>query len=54
MSILENMTILEAAELIRCEAEKIAKEKGITNQEAWKSLLKDIKIKLEGEHNARI
>ncbi|MDI6260450.1 hypothetical protein QJK44_09125 [Clostridioides difficile] len=41
------MGILEGAELIRDIAQKIAKEKGITEQEAWKEAIKEFKEKYE-------
>lgn len=43
MSILDNMTIFEAAELIRDRAKEIAIEKNITEQEAWDEMLEEIK-----------
>lgn len=39
------MDILEAAEQLRNAAEKVAKEKGITVQQAWNEALKDFKKK---------
>ncbi|HID1127856.1 hypothetical protein [Clostridioides difficile] len=41
------MGILEGAELIRDIAQKIAKEKGITEQEAWNEAIKEFKEKYE-------
>ncbi|WP_164489066.1 hypothetical protein [Romboutsia sp. Marseille-P6047] len=48
MSILEIMTIREAAEHLRDISIKIANEKGITKEEAWDLLMEELKIQLGG------
>lgn len=48
MQILDEMTITEAAELIRLKAIEVKKEKNITEQEAFKVILSDIEKHLGG------
>ena len=48
MSILEIMTIKEAAEHLRDMSLKIADEKGIPKEEAWDLLMEELKIHLGG------
>lgn len=48
MKILDNMTITEAAEYIRCVALKIKEDKQITEQQAYKLIFKDIEKHLGG------
>lgn len=48
MKILENMTITEAADLIKQTAVKIKNEKGITEQEAYAIIFNDVEKYIGG------
>lgn len=48
MKILENMTITEAADLIRAKSIEIAKDKNITEQQAYSIVLDNIEENLGG------